>query len=48
MFIITKGFWINIIIVNKVRFIILIYFFLIIIIEVVDLLINRDFIFKLD
>ena len=47
MFIIIKDFYINVIVINKAHFIILTHFFLIIIIEHVDFLINRDFIFKL-
>ena len=48
IFIIVKDPRTDIIIINKIRFIILIYFFLTIIIEIIDLLINRDFIFKLN
>ena len=41
-----KDFRINIIVINKIRFIISTHFFLIIIIEYGDLLINRNLIFK--
>ena len=48
IFIVIKGFKINAIIINKVRYIILIHLFLIIFIEYINLLIERDFIFELN
>ena len=45
---VVKGPKINAIIINKIRYIILIHSFLIISIEYINLLIKRDFIFKLN
>ena len=46
MFIIIKDFKINVVIVNKTRYVILTYFFLIVFIEHVDFLINKNLIFE--
>ena len=48
MFIIVKDFKINVIIINKIKYIILIHSFLIILIEYINLLIKCDFIFELN
>ena len=48
MTIIVKGSRIDAIIINKVRFIVRAYFFLIVLIKLIDLLANRDLIFELE
>ena len=48
IFIIIKSLKINVITINKIRYIVLIYLFLIIFIEYIDLLIKRNFVFKLN
>ena len=44
---IIKTFYIDVIIINKARFAILIYLFLVVLIKQIDLPSNRDFIFEL-
>ena len=46
IFMIIKGFKINVVIVNKARYVVLTHFFLIVFIEHVDLLINKNLIFE--
>ena len=48
IFIVIKNFKINIIIINKTRYVIFIYLYITIFIKFVNLLTNRDFIFKLN
>ena len=47
MFIIIKGLYIDVIIINKSRFVIFTYLFLIVLIKQIDLPSNRDLIFEL-
>ena len=48
MAMIVKGLRIDAIIVRKVRFIVRVHFSLIVLIELIDLLVNRDLIFELE
>ena len=48
IFIIIKKFRINVIIINKARFVISIHFFLVVLIKLVEFLSNRDLIFEFE